>query len=380
MTNYNYKNLIRLGYRSLFKNTAPGTTLTTRRVVFLFLFTVVWIPVAILHQLLYRLDPIFFPKVKEQAIEKPLFIVGNFRNGTTMVQRLLAKDTKNFACMKTWELYVAPMLIENRVLHWFSKLDHSLGGHIHELLHQIDDLTTGKVNIHRVSMFEPEEDETLFLHLWRSSFIQFLFPFHDELPNYIHYDELFSDEDKSMVMPYYKNMLQRYMYANPNSKHYLSKNPAITGRIECLKEIFPDARFIYLVRDPLETVPSTISWLSYTYKMFGDYENDYPYLQETIDTTTHLIHYGLEMIDQMPTDQAMIIEYKDLLADLEGTINGIYTHFDLELCDEFSEILHQVSETNKNYQSSHIYDLEEMGTSEEEIREIFAAIYERFEF
>ena len=48
--------------------------------------------------------------------------------------------------------------------------------------------------------------------------------------------------------------------------------------------------------------------------------------------------------------------------------------------DHFAEIVHGVSETNKNYKSSHRYDLESMGTSEKEIREIFADIYEQFEF
>jgi hypothetical protein len=75
-----------------------------------------------------------------------------------------------------------------------------------------------------------------------------------------------------------------------------------------------------------------------------------------------------------------VIEYKDLLNDLEGTIQKIYAHFDLKMDAHFAEIVHGVSETNKNYKSSHRYDLESMGTSEKEIREIFADIYEQFEF
>ena len=380
MTRYYYKNLFHLIGLSLFKNNVPGTKLTTKRVIFLFLFVVVWVPFALVHQAVFYLDQLLFPKLKKQKIEKPFFIVGNFRNGTTMVQRLLAKDTRNFACMKTWELYVAPMLTENRIWHWLSKLDLFFGGLMHRILHALDDRTTGKVQIHRVSMFEPEEDETIFLHLWRSTFIQFMFPFHDALPDYMHFDQSFSDDEKEMMMTYYQAIVRRYLYANPKSKYYLSKNPAMTARMESLQKTFPDGRFLYLMRDPLETVPSTISWFSYTYKAFGDYEEEYPYLKKTIDTSDHLIHYGLEKIKDMPEEQRLVVEYKDLLNDLEGTIQKIYTHFGLTMDEEFTEIVHRVSETNKNYKSSHEYDLESMGTNEEEIRKIFEKIYEEFEF
>ncbi len=380
MTRYYYKSLFELIHLSLFKNNVPGTKLTTKRVVFLFLFVVVWIPFELMHQVVFYLDRLLFPKLKDQKIEKPFFVVGNFRNGTTMVQRLLAKDTLNFACMKTWELYVAPMLTENRIWHWFSKIDHALGGLMHRILHSLDDRTTGKVQIHKVSMFEPEEDEPIFLHLWRSTFIQFMFPFHEVLPDYMHFDQSCKEDEKEMVMDYYQEMVQRYLYANPESKYYLSKNPAMTARMESLKKTFPDARFLYIIRDPLETVPSTISWFSYSYKAFGDFDEEYPYLKETIDTSDHLIHYGLEKVEELPQNQGLVIEYKDLLNDLEGTIQKIYAHFDLKMDAHFAEIVHGVSETNKNYKSSHRYDLESMGTSEKEIREIFADIYEQFEF
>ena len=313
MTRYYYKSLFELIHLSLFKNNVPGTKLTTKRVVFLILFVVVWIPFELMHQVVFYLDRLLFPKLKEQKIEKPFFVVGNFRNGTTMVQRLLAKDTRNFACMKTWELYVAPMLTENRIWHWFSKIDHALGGLMHRILHSLDDRTTGKVQIHKVSMFEPEEDEPIFLHLWRSTFIQFMFPFHEVLPDYMHFDQSCKEDEKEMVMDYYQEMVQRYLYANPESKYYLSKNPAMTARMESLKKTFPDARFLYIIRDPLETVPSTISWFSYSYKAFGDFEEEYPYLKETIDTSDHLIHYGLEKVEELPQNQVLVIEYKDLV-------------------------------------------------------------------
>ena len=48
------------------------------------------------------------------------------------------------------------------------------------------------------------------------------------------------------------------MYAT-GKKYFVAKNPAFSPKIATLMEFFPDARIIYLVRNPLDMLPSTIS-------------------------------------------------------------------------------------------------------------------------
>ena len=44
---------------------------------------------------------------------------------------------------------------------------------------------------------------------------------------------------------------------NTGGEVFISKNPANTFRLEILRGMFPDARFIYLRRDPYETIKSS---------------------------------------------------------------------------------------------------------------------------
>jgi len=45
-------------------------------------------------------------------------------------------------------------------------------------------------------------------------------------------------------------------FCSGGDRRLLSKNPGFTPKIESLRHSFPDARFIYMVRNPLETIGS----------------------------------------------------------------------------------------------------------------------------
>ena len=56
------------------------------------------------------LDPLFFPRLRRTRVKAPIVIVGNPRSGTTFLQRLMARDTANFSCLKMWEIFFAPSI------------------------------------------------------------------------------------------------------------------------------------------------------------------------------------------------------------------------------------------------------------------------------
>ena len=54
----------------------------------------------------------------------------------------------------------------------------------------------------------------------------------------------------------YRRVIGKAMIHSGNTR-FLSKNPVNTGRIPMLLEMFPDARFIYIHRNPVEVILST---------------------------------------------------------------------------------------------------------------------------
>ena len=87
---YNFRLFWRTFYRSFFNSKNTPARLTRKRFLFLALFYIVWPVGMLIHWFCFWLDDMLFPEYKNHPIEKPLFILGNLRSGSTFLHRLLA--------------------------------------------------------------------------------------------------------------------------------------------------------------------------------------------------------------------------------------------------------------------------------------------------
>jgi len=100
---YNFWLFWRTFYRSFFQPNALAR-LTRKRLIFLILFYLIWPVGSLIHWCCFLLDDIFFPGHKTQPIDKPLFILGNLRSGSTFLHRLLSRDSDTFTSLTTWDI------------------------------------------------------------------------------------------------------------------------------------------------------------------------------------------------------------------------------------------------------------------------------------
>lgn len=378
---YNFSLFWRTFYCSFFKSKNTTARLTRKRLIFLLLFYTVWPIGTLIHWFCFWLDDILFPEYKNQPIEKPLFILGNLRSGSTFLHRLLSRDSETFTSLTTWDIYLTPSIVQKKITQIVSRLDKKLlGGFLHRILYAFDRATLGKIKIHPVSFFQPEEDENIHLHIWDGYFVTFLFPFMDEMPNYQHFDEALSPEHKRRIMAFYKSMLQRHLYASGRNRYFVAKNPAFSPKIETLMEFFPDARIIYLARNPLDMLPSTISWINYARRQFTDPGEGYFYIEEILDLTQHWYRYPLRYLDAHPSPRYLILNYDDLIQRPEAVIRGFYEQFGYPDKPGLPLIIDQAVKETLTFKSDHSYSLEKMGFTREQVVKIYADIFERFGF
>ncbi len=378
LMSYNFRLFWRMFYRSFFKWKGTHACWSRKRLTFIVLFYLVWPLGGLAHWFSFFLDDIFFPGHKTQLVDQPLFILGNFRSGSTFLHRLLSRDD-NFTSLKIWDIYLAPSVTQKKITQWISRIDYKLGGYLHRLLYAFDRSTLGKIRIHPISFFKPEEDENIHLQNWDGFFVSFLFPFMDELPNYQHFDEALSTKHKHRIMGFYKSMLQRHLYAT-GKKYFVAKNPAFCPKIETLAEFFPDARIIYLVRNPLDMLPSTVSWINYARRQFTDPGEGYLYIDEILDFTQHWYRHPLKFLDSHPSTHHLILEYDQLIQNPEGTIRGFYEQFGYPEQPALERIVTEAVAETLAYKSDHVYSYEEMGFTRQQIIDLYADIFERFRF
>lgn len=211
-------------------------------------------------------------------LKSPTFIVGNARSGTTWLHRLLALDKETFTAMRTWEMVFALSLSWKLLFHSIYLVDKRICNSClltlllqteHKIVYQNNDKST---YLHPVGLMEVEEDEWLMVYIGYSQLITLFFPLGmNYLGDVIAWHK--GNDAKTVAMKQY--VMQFYAYCvekhvlykqivgrRSHSALYLSKNPAFTLRIPSLYAQFPDAKVVCLIRDPCESIPSMISYIS----------------------------------------------------------------------------------------------------------------------
>jgi hypothetical protein len=370
----NLKLYLKTFWVSFFKSENTPGRLTPKRffiLLFIFLAYPIW------HfsvRFAYGLDNLFFPDHKNQSIEKPIFIVGNFRSGTTLLHRTLAKDPR-FTGMKAWEIYVAPSIVQRKLIHWLMKINRVIGGPIQKLINLFEKALKNYSYMHKTGIKEIEEDSQIFLHVWSSYDLFAFFPFPELIRNYIYYDDQIPQEQKDQDMTYYQEVLKRHIYSQ-NGKRYISKSPSYSPKVRTLHEKFPDAKFINLVRSPRRVIPSSVSMFSNHWKTYGDPEGEYPQPGPEVmrEQAKHWYIYPHQYLKDLPQDQYILVRYQDLVANPKGTVKAIYRRFDMSITPEYEKILDIETEKAKKFTSHHRYSLQEMGLDKQSIDQEFDEI------
>lgn len=376
---FDFAGLVRFAYKWLFRTPWTGRRLLVAGAFFLVfpLFElVIWIGL--------WWDEILFPGYRRRRVEAPVFIAGNPRSGTTFLHRLLSKD-RRFTTMKMWEILFAPSVFARKVLGFLGRLDRLLGRPLTRSRKRVEDVWHEQNVMHKVSLTEPEEDDYLLLHAWSALTTGLSAGVISEALPYTYFDSRVPKPRRDRIMEFYRGCLKRHLHAHRREpgRVYLAKNPALCPKLATVYEHFPDARVIYLVRSPLEMLPSYVSMMEFSWRAVGmpvEGKHRRALHDYLFEMAGHWYRHALEVLDRVPEDQAVVVRYDDLVADPDRTVREIYDQLGLEVDAELAEVLSRETEKARRYESRHDYGLEELGLSRERIESEFADVFDRFGF
>jgi hypothetical protein len=276
---------------------------------------------------------IWHKRIRMKGInEPPVFIIGYWRSGTTLLHNLLCLDDR--AGYTTTFQTVFPHLVLGH--KWLKKLTNRF-------------LPPGRpFDSYAWSMDTPQEEEFAMFNLQPVTFYKFfLFPkdFEKILQTEFYYDDLDPVSREEWKREYTE--LIRKALLNTHGTRFISKNPCNLGRIAVLQKMFPGAKFIFIHRDPYKVTES----------LYGFFHSILPGIQlqtpEGIPARKHITDLYCRIMRRYFREKAMIapanlveLSYEDLVKDIPGMIRKIYDKFGLEGFDRVTEKIRLYSLSN----------------------------------
>jgi omega-hydroxy-beta-dihydromenaquinone-9 sulfotransferase len=291
---------------------------------------------SVINSTLRFIQEFFFAKVVDKTgIRKPpIFIIGHWRSGTTLLHELMVLDDRHIY-PTTYQCF-APnhfLLSEGIVNRWF--------GFVLPSKRPMDDMATG--------WDKPQEDEFALCNLGvPSPYESMCFPNHPtRYPEYLNMEGL----SEAALTKWRDTMLwflKRISFKS--NRRIILKSPPHTARIKVLLDIFPDAKFIHIVRDPYVLFPSTVRLWKSLNELQGMQVPKHEGLEEYVFSCFERMYSTFEK-QRALVDSARFYElrYEDLIADPVKQIQAIYEQFELGDFDEVAPKLNAYFEQKRDY-------------------------------
>lgn len=351
-----------------------------RRALFLWAVFLGLSLVSALNVICLMLDRVFFPRFVGTRIDAPIFIVGNGRSGTTHIQRILSADGERFSYFKTWELLL-PSILQRKFVGWLEAFDRRvLRGLVQRRMRQSEDQALEEIRkLHDWQSTGSEEDDFILFTNWSSVSLTWPFPY-TEL-EYLFWTDRQTPAKRRRILEFYRSMLQRLLYCANGDKIHCCKSPQFTLKMRSLLEVFPDARFIVMLRHPYETIPSLLDLMSRYWRGMGAPESHVAASADLLgEIQIAQYRHALDVVADLPAHRQIVVEFRDLLADPKAIVERVYARFGLEISQDFDAFLEEERAAAKTFRSQHEFEPEARGPTRARIRSELADLFERFDW
>ncbi len=261
----------------------------------------------------FRIIERIYVKRKIKKIElkdDPIFILGHWRTGTTHLHKLLYQDEKFSYLTFPQSMFPFIFLLFSNLLRFIFTI-----------------MLPSKRPYDNMRMDLTFSGESDFALMTMSSYSQNMcFCFPENRFQYRKYAEL-EDIPPKHREKWKKDLLllfKKIQIKNPD-KQLLIKNPPDTARIKILLEIFPNAKFIYIHRNPYEVFASSQRMFKYFLKEFSLQKPKFDFDEFLLENYQILERCYFENTKLIPETNLIELSYEDLVKNPIGELEKIYS-------------------------------------------------------
>jgi len=320
-------------------------------------------PTSVGHSVLSQLQRAWFgDRIDRSPIHRPpLFIIGHWRTGTTLLHELLILDEQHtfpttYQCLAPHHFLLTEWLFP-RLFWWMAPTRRPM-----------DNMPAG--------WDRPQEDEFALCMLGQPSpYLTIAFPNHPPQ------DQGAFDLEglPPRALADWKKTFLRFLHhlSACDPRRLVLKSPTHSFRIKTLHEMFPEARFIHIVRNPYVVYPSTVNLWKRLYETNGLQTPTFAGLEEYVFRTFSHLYERIEQGKRLlGPGQFHELRYEDLIADPIGQMGRLYESLGLTGYDKMLPRMQQYLQENAGYQTNRYKPLDPH--LQAEIGRRWGAVIERY--
>lgn len=281
-------------------------------------------------------------------MQPPLFLIGHWRSGTTHLHNLMTCDSQ-FGYMSLRHCITADSFLT--IPRWIDKLLSSMVPDERP----VDGVALG--------WNAPQEEEFVLERTTELSYNHcYLFP--DRAPELFQKSVLLdNDAFRRRWMHMYDEFLHRLSF-DQAGKQLCLKNPPNTGRVKLLNEMYPEAKFVFIVRHPEHVFRSTRKLWKTVTKLLGLTRCDEQQLDENFLSFYELVMQRyLADRDAIPSDRLIEVKFEDLDSSPVRTIARIYEQLGMYGFHRMEPKLREYLGTLKSFSKNpHVLDKQDRKT------------------
>jgi hypothetical protein len=312
------------------------------------------------------------PSISATPIRHPLIITGLPRSGTTFLHRLLDCDPRmrSPSCWQTMSPYPPERGRDRRI----EQTERELRTFAH--------MAPGFRDVHPLTARMPQECTEITAQVFQSLRFDTTF----RIPSYLAWQDR---HGHTLAYRFHKRFLQHLQHQtgdDPEQVQWVLKCPDHVFALDAVRSIYPDARIVFLHRDPLKVLPSVAKLTEILRKPFTEHQD----LSEIGAQVTSRWHQGVEAMmraaDSSETGgngrsgAICHIHYRDLTDNPLGTIARLYAHFGMPLDDgAIRGITAEMNRETRGGYARNVYRFADHGLNAQRERGFFAGYMERFE-
>lgn len=309
------------------------------------------------------------PSIEQQPVERPIFLTGLPRSGTTYFQYLFDREP-TLRMMRTWEgdspcppPAADPASARQRRAHCAEQ---------HRQRREADGGAGD--SFHLSDPDGPQECVMILDQTFGNAGHYWTF----RAPGY--FDRVFDTIDMAACYGHHKRVLQTLQWQGPATRWAL-KWPCHLVALDAVMQVYPDAGFAVTHRDPIEVLASNCSYATYLRGMFSDDVDRAEVGRHMKDLVGRHIS-GLVDFDANRADGVAVahVDYDHVVSDPASAMVGAYDTLGLEFTPAVSQSVAEWRTANPpGKRGHHTYDLSDYGLDAGEVAEEFAFYTQRFD-